>query len=157
LPNWWRCNPAQHDVEQVTIEKPRWLLGRGVALRRAARRGAPLGGSGGLADRALTRYRFDATQALRQVLARAVVWGMIDVNPAKLGVDNPSPRRREQRPFESWAELDVVAANLAARYRPMVIFAAATGLRPAEWLALEWRDLDLEARVVYVHRRRPPL
>ena len=34
----------------------------------------------------------------------------------------------------------------------MVIFAAATGLRPAEWLALEWRDIDLEARVVYVHR-----
>jgi integrase len=33
-----------------------------------------------------------------------------------------------------------------------VIFAAATGLRPAEWLALEWRDIDLEARVVYVHR-----
>jgi integrase len=97
-------------------------------------------------------YRFDATQALRQVLARAVVWGMMDVNPAKLGVDNPTPRRREQRPFESWAELDAVAANLAPRYRPMVIFAAATGLRPAEWLALEWRDLDPEARVVYVHR-----
>jgi integrase len=86
------------------------------------------------------------------VLARAVAWAMIDVNPAKLGVDNPSPRRREQRPFESWAELDAVAANLAARYRPMVIFATATGLRPAEWLALEWRDVDLEARVVYVHR-----
>jgi integrase len=97
-------------------------------------------------------YRFDATQALRQVLARAVVWGMIDVNPAKLGVDNPSPRRREQRPFESWAELDAVAGNLSPRYRPMVIFAAATGLRPGEWLALEWRDIDLEARVVYVHR-----
>jgi hypothetical protein len=38
---------------------------------------------------------------------------MIDVNPAKLGVDNPSPRRREQRPFESWAELDAIAAHLA--------------------------------------------
>jgi integrase len=97
-------------------------------------------------------YRFDATQALRQVLAQAVVWGMIDVNPAKLGVDNPSPRRRQQRPFESWAELDAVAGNLSPRYRPMVIFAAATGLRPGEWLALEWRDIDLEARVVYVHR-----
>jgi integrase len=77
---------------------------------------------------------------------------MIDVNPAELGVDNPSPRRREQRPFESWAELDAVAAQLSPRYRPMVIFAAATGLRPAEWLALERRDLDLEAQVVYVHR-----
>ncbi len=44
-------------------------------------------------------HRFDATQALRQVLSRAVLWGMIEVNPAKLGVDNPSPRRREQRPL----------------------------------------------------------
>jgi hypothetical protein len=61
-------------------------------------------------------YRFDATRALRQVLARAVLWGMIDVNPARLGVDNPSPRRREQRPFESWTELDAVAANLSPRY-----------------------------------------
>jgi integrase len=86
------------------------------------------------------------------VLARAVVWGMIDVNPAKLGVDNPSPRRREQRPFESLAELDAVATNFLPRHRPMVIFAAATGLCPAEWLALKWRDIDLEPRVVYVHR-----
>jgi integrase len=86
------------------------------------------------------------------VLARAVLWGMIDLNPAKRGVDNPSPRRREQRPFESWAELDAVSANLAPRYRPMVIFAAATGLRPAEWLALERRDIDCQARVVYVRR-----
>ncbi len=99
---------AQHDVDLVTIEKLRWLLGKALAA---------------FGDRPIG-YRFDATQALRQVLARAVLWGMIDVNPAKLGVDNPTPRRREQRPFESWAELDAVAANLAPRYRPMVIFAA---------------------------------
>jgi integrase len=144
---------AQHDVGPVTIEKLRWLLAKAVAvfgdrpvgeLRSEEIAGWRIALSAG--------YRFDATQALRQVLARAVVWGMIDSNPAKLGVDNPSPRRREQRPFESWAELDAVAANLAPRYRPMVIFAAATGLRPAEWLALEWRDIDVEARVVYVHR-----
>jgi hypothetical protein len=129
---------AQHDVEPVTIEKLRWLLGKAVAafgerpvgeLRSEEIAAWRIALSSG--------YRFDATQALRQVLARAVVWGMIDVNPAKLGVDNPSPRRREQRPFESWAELAVVAPNLPPRYRPMVIFAAATGLRPAEWLALE--------------------
>jgi len=146
----------QHDVDPVTIEKLRWLLGKAVAA---------------LGDRSIGElrsqeiaawrialspgYRFDATQALRQVLSRAVVWGMIDVNPARLGVDNPSPRRREQRPFESWAELDAVAANLAPRYRPMVIFAAATGLRPAEWLALERRDIDRGARVVYVRRSFP--
>jgi integrase len=143
----------QHDVEPVTTEKLRWLLAKAVAvfgerpvgeLRSEEIAAWRIGLSAG--------YRFDATQALRQMLARAVVWGMIDVNPAKLGVDNPSPRRREQRPFESWAELDAVAAHLSPRYRPMVNFAAATGLRPAEWLALEWRDIDLEARLAYIHR-----
>jgi integrase len=34
----------------------------------------------------------------------------------------------------------------------MVLFAAATGLRPGEWLALEHRDVDREAHVVYVRR-----
>jgi integrase len=143
----------QHDVEQVTIEKLRWLLGKAIVVF-GERPVAELRSEEIAAWRiALSPgYRFDATQALRQVFARAVVWGMIDVNPAKLGVDNPSPRRREQRPFESWAEVDAVALNLSSPYRPMVIFAAATGLRPAEWLALERRDIDLEARVVYVHR-----
>ena len=72
-------------------------------------------------------YRFEATQALRQVLARAVVWGMLDVNPAKQGVENPQRRRTEKRPFESWDELDAVAERLGPRYGPMVLFAAATG------------------------------
>jgi integrase len=34
----------------------------------------------------------------------------------------------------------------------MVLFAAATGLRPSEWIALEHRDIDREARIVYVRR-----
>ena len=34
----------------------------------------------------------------------------------------------------------------------MVLFAAATGLRPGEWLALERRDIDRDAQVVYVRR-----
>jgi integrase len=137
----------------VTIEKLRWLLGKAVAAFGERPVGELRSEEIAAWRIALSPgYRFDATQALRQVLARARLWGMIDENPAKLGVDNPSPRRREQRPFESWHEIDAVAAHLSPRYRPMVIFAAATGLRPAEWLALEWRDIDLEARVVYVHR-----
>jgi integrase len=127
---------AQHDVEPVTIEKLRWL-GKAVAVF-GERPVADLRSEEIAAWRiALSPgYRFDATQALRQVLARAVVWGMTHVNVAKLGVDNPQRRPREQRPFESWGELDAVAENFSPRYRPMVIFAAATGLRPAEWLAL---------------------
>jgi integrase len=97
-------------------------------------------------------YRFEATQALRQVLARAVVWRMIAVNPAKQGVDNPQRRRTEKRPFESWEQLDALAARLEARLGAMVVFAAATGMRPGEWVALEQRDIDRAGRVAYVNR-----
>jgi len=34
----------------------------------------------------------------------------------------------------------------------MVLFAAATGLRPGEWIALEQRDVDRQARAVSVRR-----
>jgi hypothetical protein len=37
---------------------------------------------------------------------------MIDVNPAKVGVDNPVRRRKEQHPFESWVELEALAAAI---------------------------------------------
>jgi integrase len=77
---------------------------------------------------------------------------MIDSNPAKQGVDNRRRRRTEKRPFESWAQLDELAARLGPRYGPPVMFAAATGLRPGEWMALEQRDIDRQARVVYVRR-----
>src|SRR5438477_10007001 len=96
-------------------------------------------------------HRFEATQALRQVLNRALEWGLIDVNPAKTGVDNPQRRRTEKRPFESWDEVEAIAAKLDG-YGPLVLFAAATGLRPGEWLALEWRDIDREQRGVYWRR-----
>jgi integrase len=97
-------------------------------------------------------HRFEATQALRQVLARAVSWGLLDVNPAKLGVENPQRRSREKRPFDSRDELHALADKLGLRYGPMVLFAAATGLRPGESLALEHRDIDRESRVAYVRR-----
>src|SRR3989441_9060322 len=144
---------AQHDVQRVTIEKLRWLLSKATALFGDRRVGELT--SQEIAEWRMTLsagYRFEATQALRQVLHRAVVWGMIDINPAKVGVDNPTPRRKEQRPFESWAELEAIASALGPRYGPMIIFAAATGLRPAEWIALEKRDINYDERVAYVRR-----
>ena len=120
---------AQHDGEPETVEKLRWLLAKAV---------------GSFGHRRISQ--------LRQVLARAVSWGVIDLNPAKQGIDNPQRRRTEKRPFESWAELDALATEIGPRYGPLVLFAAATGLRPGEWIALEHRDIDRSARVLYARR-----
>ena len=97
-------------------------------------------------------HRFEATQALRQVLNRAVAWGLLDFNPAKRGVANPQRRPKEKRPFESWAQIEAIAAQLGPVYGPMVIFSAATGLRPSELFGLEQHDIDRRAGVVYVRR-----
>ena len=144
---------SQHGGEPETVEKLRWLLGKSVRafghrrvnqLRPASiaawRMTIPAG------------HRFEATQALRQVLARAVCWGIIDVNPAKQGIDNPQRRRTEKRPFESWDEVNALATVIGSQYGPLVVFAAATGLRPGEWMALEHRDIDRDERVAYVRR-----
>jgi integrase len=144
---------AQHDASPVTLKKLRFLLTRAVQAFgdyrleeldpveiAAWRMTVPPG------------YRFEATQALRQVLARAVVWGMLDANPAKKGVENPQRRRTEKRPFESWEELEALAERLGPHQGPMVIFAAATGMRPGEWVALEHRDIDRAGHVAYVRR-----
>jgi hypothetical protein len=45
----------------------------------------PLAGQG--ADGTQWAYRYRVGGRLRQVLARVVSWGLLDVNPAKLGVE----------------------------------------------------------------------
>jgi integrase len=144
---------AQHEVSLVTLAKLRFLLSRAVQafggyyldeldpVEISAWRMTVSPG-----------YRFEATQALRQVLARAVLWGMLDANPAKQGVENPQRRRTEKRPFESWQQLEALADRLGPRLGPMVLFAAASGMRPGEWVALEHRDIDRVDRVAYVNR-----
>jgi hypothetical protein len=112
---------AQHDVQPVTIKKLRWLLNKAIAVFGERRIGELT--SQEIAAWRMTLaagHRFEATQALRQVLHRAVAWGMIEGNPAKVGVDNPTPRRKEQHPFESWAELEALAEAIGPRYGPMI-------------------------------------
>jgi integrase len=95
--------------------------------------------------------RFAIMAALRQTLGAAVDWGYIDENPAKKAGRNPQPPPRPVRPY-TFAELDAIALELSAEYEPLPDFAAATGLRPGEWMALERRDVDRTGGLIHVRR-----
>lgn len=144
---------GMHDAAPVTIAKLRWLLSKATSVL-GEKRLAEFAPSDVYAWRFTVPegHRFEATQAVRQVLNRAVAWGLLDYNPAKRGVPNPQRRAKEKRPFESWHQVEAVAAELSPVYGPMVIFAAATGLRPSELFGLEQHDVDRAAGVVYVRR-----
>ena len=64
---------------------------------------------------------------------------------------NRQPSSRPVRTYSS-EEIDAIAAELSAVYRPLPAFAAATGLRPEEWQALERRDVDRDRTLVNVQR-----
>ncbi len=92
-----------------------------------------------------------AHKALRQVLGYAVRAKLVAENVAAL-VPNPQAKRREVPTFTSWEQLELLAEELPAARRSLPILAAGTGLRPEEWLGLEWRDVDLRSGVLHVRR-----
>jgi integrase len=98
-------------------------------------------------------YRPKILSAFGQVLDRAVAWKIIRENPVRLARTGKRrvARRREIEPFTR-EEIDQVAAELGPLYGPMIVVAAETGLRPGELAALEWRDIDRDAAVVYIRR-----
>ena len=144
---------AQHEVSPVTLAKLRFLLSRAVQAfgdyyldeldpaEIAAWRMAVSAG-----------YRFEATQALRQVLARAVLWGHARRQPRQAGRREPAAAAHRETPVRVVGGARGGRGRLGPRLGPMVLFAAATGMRPGEWVALEHRDIDHDGRVAYVHR-----
>jgi len=85
-----------HQGERVTVAKLRWLLGKATAELGDVR--LPELSPEQVCAWRLTvpeGHRFEATQALRQVLNRAVAWKLIDDNPAKHGVPDGRARGRD--------------------------------------------------------------
>jgi integrase len=75
------------------------------------------------------------------VLGSAVEGGRLARNPAT-GVKPPKVQRKEMH-FLDAEQVEWLAAATERRYRPLILFAAYTGLRPCELVALRIGRLDL--------------
>jgi integrase len=95
--------------------------------------------------------RYRSLRSLRQVLAAGVRWKWIEDNPAVL-VKNPEPKPGEIDPFDSWAEIDAIDAELDEVGGALVQFLCGSGVRPEEAFGGDWRDVELERRMFRVRR-----
>lgn len=116
-------------------------------LNTLAERSRADGGEGRLSARTL-QY---AHTLLRAMLQDAVRMGHADRN-ATDGVRRPRVPRYEARALTEDEARRLLAAAEGTRYAPLWRLLLASGLRIGEALALDWRDIDLDAAVVHVRR-----
>ena len=100
------------------------------------------------------RTRHQPFGAFKAVLEQAVTLGLLQTNPAGR-IKNRRAKldeSREIRPFESWDDVEAIAAELIPLYAAIPVVLAGSGLRPEELYGLEWRDVDLRGGVLNVER-----
>ncbi|HKX32352.1 MAG TPA: tyrosine-type recombinase/integrase [Blastocatellia bacterium] len=92
-----------------------------------------------------------AHAVVNSALKQAVKWGLISRNPAEM-VELPKVEHKERRVL-SPAEAARFLEACAEMPRGLIFeFALLTGMRPEEYLAIQWSDLDVERRSVVVQR-----
>jgi integrase len=88
---------------------------------------------------------------LSSSLKQAVRWGMLTRNPATL-VQLPKQTRTEMRALSGEEAAQFLKALAESRHAVLFKFALATGMRPEEYLALQWKDIDLVQGTATVQR-----
>jgi len=101
----------------------------------------------GLSARTVRYFHAVLSSALKQ----AVRWGMLLRNPAEL-VNLPRQVRKEMHALSPKEAAEFLKAAAQDRWGFLFTFALATGMRPEEYLGLQWKDLDLDKGIVTVRR-----
>jgi integrase len=88
---------------------------------------------------------------LSNALKQAVKWGMLSRNPAEF-VELPKLVKREMYSLTPDEAEKLFAALEGDRHALIFVFAVVTGMRPEEYLALKWKDVDLAKGTATIQR-----
>lgn len=89
--------------------------------------------------------------ALHNALKQAVKWGLLSRNPSDL-VELPKVPHKERRVLSPEEATNFLKAAALMPHGLIFEFALLTGMRPEEYLALQWADLDFERGTARVRR-----
>ncbi len=103
--------------------------------------------AGSLSPRTLEYLRMIVRQGFRQ----AVKWRLLTFDPTD-GVQIPRRVRPEMRALTAEEARRLLAAARETRYATLFELALTTGLRPSEYCALKWEDVDFQRGTITVRR-----
>jgi integrase len=110
----------------------------------------------GLIERGLSAKTVrHAHGVLRAALNQAVKWRLLIANPA-LAVELPKTRKKEMQALSPEQAALFLAHASNDRHGALFSVALTTGMRPGEYLGLQWKDVDLEKGLVVVRRTLVP-
>lgn len=89
--------------------------------------------------------------ALHNALKQAVKWGLLSRNPSEL-VELPKVPHKERRVLSPDDAISFLEAAADMPHGLLFEFALITGMRPEEYLALQWSDIDFERGTATVQR-----
>jgi len=92
---------------------------------------------------------------LRASLNQAVKWRLLVINPA-LAVELPRLRKKEMKALSPEQATKFLEHAAADRLSALFALALTAGMRPGEYLGLQWSDIDLDKGIVVVRRTLVP-
>ncbi len=107
---------------------------------------------GGMQSRGLSaRVVRHAHSALHNALKQAVKWGLLSRNPSDL-VELPKVPHKERRVLSPDEAQEFLKAAALMPHGLIFEFALLSGMRPEEYLALQWSDIDFKRGTAQVKR-----
>ncbi len=156
--DYWLKNAARAQVRARTAYEYERLLARYVRPALGHKRVAALTPLDvqtlytAMLERKLSARTIRYTHnVLASALKQAVKWRLTTTNPAGY-VNLPRLQRREMKALSLEESRRFLTAAVGTRFEALFALALATGMRPSEYLALKWGDLDLDKLTVIVQR-----
>jgi len=156
--NKWLETVARARVRERTFEGYEWLLRRYVVPKLGARRLADVQAldvqtlyndllKNGISAKTIRNLH----QVFSSALTQAVRWKMLAQNPCAL-VELPRRERKEMRCLSGEEVSRFLQMAREDKWFAAFLVAIETGMRPEEYLGLQWKDVDFERSVVTVRR-----